>query len=82
MLPIHTERPCPVTPWPFGLIASLDVQSFAHDLHADHTASTVRRIIATLIALLDFAVDHRWIETNPVRIQLTWATTRTGTRRR
>lgn len=55
---------------PVGSITSLDVESFAHDLHADHTASTVRRIIATLIALLDFAVDHRWIEANPARIPL------------
>jgi integrase len=31
----------------------------------------VRRIIATLIALLDFAVDHRWIEANPARTHLT-----------
>ena len=56
---------------PVGSITSLDVQSFAHDLHADHTAGTVRRIIATLIAMLDFAVDHRWIEANPARIPLT-----------
>ncbi len=55
---------------PVGSITSLDVESFAHDLHADHAASTVRRIIATLIALLDFAVDHRWIEANPARIPL------------
>lgn len=52
-------------------MTSLDVHSFAHDLHADRCTGTVRRIIATLIALLDFAVDHRWIETNPARTQLT-----------
>jgi integrase len=40
----------------------------AHDLHADHAAGTVRRIIATLIALLDFAKDLRWIEANPARV--------------
>jgi hypothetical protein len=56
---------------PVGSIRSQDVQSFAHNLHADHCTGTVRRIIATLIALLDFAVDHRWIEANPARIQLT-----------
>jgi len=56
---------------PVGSITSRDVQSFAHDLHADHTAGTVRRIIATLIAMLDFAVAHRWIEGNPARIPLT-----------
>jgi integrase len=55
---------------PVGSITSRDIQSFAHDLHAGHAAGTVRRIIATLIALLDFAVDHRWIETNPARIPL------------
>lgn len=55
---------------PVGSITSIDVQTFAHDLHAGHAAGTVRRIIATLIALLDFAVDHRWIEANPARIPL------------
>ena len=55
---------------PVGSITGRDVQSFAHDLHADHAASTVRRIIATLIALLDFAMDHRWIEANPARVPL------------
>ncbi|HYO19778.1 MAG TPA: tyrosine-type recombinase/integrase [Dermatophilaceae bacterium] len=54
-----------------GAITGRDVQSFAEDLHADHCAGTVRRIIATLIALLDFAVDHHWIEANAARIQLT-----------
>lgn len=56
---------------PVGSMTSRDVHSFAHDLHADRCTGTVRRIIATLIALLDFAVDHRWIEANPARIQLT-----------
>jgi integrase len=56
---------------PVGSITNSDVQSFAHDLLADRCTGTVRRIIATLIALLDFAVDHRWIEANPARIQLT-----------
>lgn len=53
-----------------GAITSPDVQSFAAHLHADHCAGTVRRIIATLVALLDFAVDHRWIEVNPARVRL------------
>jgi integrase len=55
---------------PVGSITSNDVQSFAHDLHTDHTAGTVRRVVATLIALLDFAVEQRWIEANPARIKL------------
>ncbi|MDP1877218.1 MAG: tyrosine-type recombinase/integrase [Actinomycetota bacterium] len=63
---------------PVGSITSLDVQSFAQDLHAGHAAGTVRRIIATLIALLDFAVDRRWIETNPARIPLTLGRDRRG----
>jgi integrase len=56
---------------PIGPIRSQDVQSFAHNVYADHCTGIVRRIIATLIALLDFAVDHHLIETNPARIQLT-----------
>lgn len=55
---------------PVGSISSRDVQALAHDLHADHATGTVRRIIATLIALLDFAVERRWIEANPARIKL------------
>ncbi|MHB1166173.1 MAG: tyrosine-type recombinase/integrase [Candidatus Nanopelagicales bacterium] len=54
-----------------GRITSDVVRMFAEDLHADHSAGTVRRVIATLIALLDFAVEHRWIEVNPARIPLT-----------
>jgi integrase len=54
-----------------GAITGHDVQSFAQDLHAGHCAGTVRRIIATLIALLDFAVDHHYIEANPARVRLT-----------
>ena len=46
------------------------MQALAHDLHEDHAAGTVRRISATLIALLDFAVEQRWIEANPARIKL------------
>ncbi|MDO8391292.1 MAG: tyrosine-type recombinase/integrase [Actinomycetota bacterium] len=56
---------------PVGSITSRDVHSFAHDVHAGHAAGTVRRIIATLVAMLDFTVDHRWIEANPARIPLT-----------
>ena len=55
---------------PVGSISSRDVQAFARDLHADHAAGTVRRVIASLIALLDFAVEERWIEANPARIPL------------
>ncbi len=40
---------------PVGSITSLDVQSFAHDLHARRCTGTVRRIMATQIALLAFA---------------------------
>jgi len=54
-----------------GAITGRDVQSFAEDLHAGHCVGTVRRIIATLIALLDFAVDQCWIEGNPARVPLT-----------
>lgn len=54
-----------------GRITSDAVRTFADELHADHSAGTVRRVIATLIALLDFAVEHRWIETNPARVPLT-----------
>ena len=54
-----------------GRVTSDGVLSFTHELHADHSAGTVRRVIATLIALLDFAVEHRLIETNPARIPLT-----------
>jgi integrase len=53
-----------------GAVTGHDVQSFAADLHAGHCAGTVRRIIASLIALLDFAVEYRWIEANPARIKL------------
>ena len=63
---------------PVGSVTGLDVQSFAHDLHAGHTAGTVRRVVATLIALLDLAVDHRWIEANPARIPLTLGHDRHG----
>jgi integrase len=54
-----------------GRITSDEVRAFAEELRAGHCAGTVRRVIATLIALLDFAVDHRWIEANPARIPLT-----------
>lgn len=53
-----------------GRITSDDVRTFADELHAGHSAGTVRRVIATLIALLDFAVEHRWIEASPARIPL------------
>jgi integrase len=53
-----------------GAVTGHDVKSFAEDLHADHTAGTVRRVVATLIALLDFAVDHHYIEANRARIKL------------
>lgn len=53
-----------------GRITSDQVRSFADELHADHSMGTVRRVVATLIALLDFAVEHHWIETNPARIPL------------
>lgn len=54
-----------------GRITSDDVRTFAGELHAGHSAGTVRRVMATLIALLDFAVEHRCIEANPARIPLT-----------
>lgn len=53
-----------------GRITSDDVRTLAGELHADHSAGTVRRVTATLIALLDFAVEHRCIEANPARIPL------------
>ena len=53
-----------------GEITGHDVQSFASDLHADHCAGTVRRTIATLIALLDYAADHHYIQVNPARLRL------------
>ena len=56
---------------PVGRITSRDIQSFAIELHGGHATGTVRRVIATLISLLDFAVEHRWIEANPARIPLT-----------
>ncbi len=55
---------------PAGRITGDEVRSFAIELRADHCTGTVRRVIATLIALLDFAVAHRWIEANPARIPL------------
>ena len=54
-----------------GRITSDAVRTFAQELRSDHCAGTVRRVIATLIALLDFAVDHHWIEVNPARTALT-----------
>jgi integrase len=54
-----------------GQITSDQVRTFAEELHAEHAAGTVRRVIATLIALLDFAVQHRLIEADPARIPLT-----------
>jgi hypothetical protein len=61
-----------------GAITGRDVQSFAEDLHAGHCAGTVRRIIATLIALLDFAVNHHQIEANSARLRLTLGHDRHG----
>lgn len=54
-----------------GRITSDAVRTFAQELHTDHSAGTVRRVIATLIVLLDFAVEHHRIEVNPARIPLT-----------
>ena len=57
-------------PRPVASITSDDVRAFVHDLHAGRSAGTVRRVVATLIALLDFAVEGHWIETNPARFPL------------
>ena len=55
---------------PVGSITTLAVHDFAADLRAAHTLGTVQRVIASLIALMEFAVDHHYIETNPARIRL------------
>ena len=55
---------------PVGGITSDQVRTFAEELQAGLSAGTVRRVIASLIAVLDFAVEHRWIEANPARIPL------------
>ena len=53
-----------------GAITTLAVHDFAADLRAAHTLGTVQRVIASLIALMEFALDHHYIETNPARIRL------------
>jgi integrase len=55
---------------PVGSITTLAVHDFAADLRATHSLGTVQRVIASLIALMEFAVDHHYIETNPARIRL------------
>jgi integrase len=55
---------------PVGSITTLAVHDFAADLRATHTLGTVQRVIASLIALMEFALDHHYIETNPARIRL------------
>jgi integrase len=55
---------------PLGSITTPDVHDFAADLRATHTLGTVQRVIASLIALLEFTLDHHHIETNPARIRL------------
>ncbi len=55
---------------PVGSITTLAVHDFAADLRATHSLGTVQRVIASLIALLEFALDHHYIETNPARIRL------------
>ena len=55
---------------PVATISAVDIQAFAAELHRDRAAATVRRVLATLVALLDFAVEYRWIEANPARIHL------------
>jgi integrase len=55
---------------PVGAITTVAVHDFAADLRATHTLGTVQRVIASLIALLEFALDHHSIETNPARIRL------------
>lgn len=55
---------------PVGSITTLAVHDFAADLRATHALGTVQRVIASLIALMEFAVDHHYIEINPARIRL------------
>ena len=57
-------------PVPIGSITTMDVHAFAVELRAGHCVATVRRVIASLIALLEFAIDHRYVEANPARIHL------------
>lgn len=42
----------------------------AADLRTAHAPGTVQRVIAFLIALMEFVLDHPYIETNPARIRL------------
>jgi integrase len=55
---------------PVGSITTLAVHDFAADLRATHSLGTFQRVIASLIALMEFALDHHYIETNPARIRL------------
>lgn len=55
---------------PVGSITTLAVHDFAADLRATHSLGTVQRVIASLIALMEFALDHHYIEINPARIRL------------
>lgn len=55
---------------PVGSINTLAVQDFAADLRTTHALGTVQRVIASLIALMEFALDHHYIEINPARIRL------------
>jgi integrase len=57
-------------PVPIGSITTLDVHAFAVELRAGHCVATVRRVIASLIAPLEFAIDHHYLEANPARIHL------------
>jgi hypothetical protein len=56
---------------PVATISAVDIQAFAAELHRDRAAATVRRVLTTLVALFDFAVDQRWIEANAARVPLT-----------
>ena len=56
---------------PVGAITTVDVHGFAVELRRDRTAATVHRVIASLAALLAFAVDHyHYLEDNPARVRL------------
>ena len=55
---------------PVGSITSVDVHEFAVELRACRSAATVRRVVASLTALLAFALDHHYLEANPARVRL------------
>jgi hypothetical protein len=51
-----------------GWVTTLAVHDFATDLRATHSAATVQRVIASLIALMEFALDHHYIEADADRL--------------